>query len=102
MTPADELARLLGQWDTALVREQLSLDDAIRLQYRLVDTAQRTLGSDVVFSEDYGQARDLATVGFGGGGRPHATARVEEVLAAFFGAGDAVLVQGAGTAAIRA
>jgi hypothetical protein len=102
MTPPDELARLLGQWEAALVRDQLSLEDAIRTQYRLVDVAQRTLGSDVVFSEDYGQARELATVGFGGGGRPQATARVEEVLAAFFEAEDAVLVQGAGTAAIRA
>jgi hypothetical protein len=102
MTPPDELARLLAQWEAALVRDQLSLDDAIRTQYRLVDVAQRTLGSDVVFSADYGQARELATVGFGGGGRPQATARVEEVLAAFFEADDAVLVQGAGTAAIRA
>src|SRR6476620_5427665 len=69
MSPLDELGDLLARWESALVRDQLSLDDAIRLQHRLVDVAQRTLGSDVVFEEDYGQARELATVGFGGGGR---------------------------------
>jgi hypothetical protein len=102
MKPPEELTRLLAQWDAALVRDQMSLDDAIGMQFRLVDVAQRTLGSDIVFVEDYGQARELATVAFGGGGRPTATARVEEVLARFFDAEDAVLVQGAGTAAIRA
>ncbi len=60
------------------------------------------MGSDEMFLEDYGQVRALATVGFGGGGRPRATARVEQVLASFFGAEDAALVHGAGTGAIRA
>lgn len=85
-----------------VVRAHISLDEAVRLQHGLVDVAQQVMGSDVVFVEDYGQVRDLATVGFGGGGRPRATARVEEVLARFFGSEDAVLVHGAGTGSIRA
>lgn len=90
-----------GLADT-VVRTHVSLEDAVRLQHGLVDVAQQVMGSDVVFVEDYGQVRELATVGFGGGGRPRATARVEEVLARFFGSEDAVLVHGAGTGSIRA
>ena len=90
-----------GLADT-VVRPHVSLPEAVGLQHRLVDLAQQVMGSDVVFVEDYGQVRDLATVGFGGGGRPRATARVEEVLARFFGTDDAVLVHGAGTGSIRA
>lgn len=86
----------------SVVRTHVSLDEAVRFQHRLVDVAQQVMGSDVVFIEDYGQVRELATVGFGGGGRPHATARVEEVLAGFFGSEGAVLVHGAGTGSIRA
>jgi hypothetical protein len=84
------------------VREHMTLEQARQVQFALVDAAQRVLGSDAVFAEDYGQVRSLATVGFGGGGRPRATADVEKVLARFFGVPDAVLVQGAGTGAIRA
>lgn len=97
-----DLDDLLLRWETTVVRGQLSLDDAISAQFRLVDIAQRVMGSDAVFTEDYGQVRELSTVGFGGGGRPHATARVEEVLARYFDACDAVLVPGAGSGAIRA
>ena len=93
----DLLADLLHQWETTTVRDHLSLAEAVQFQYRLVDIAQRVMGSDEVFVEDYGQVRALATVGFGGGGRPQATARVEEVLARFFETEDAVLVHGAGT-----
>ena len=98
----DLLAGLLRQWEDTTVRDHMSLDEAVRYQYRLVDVAQQVMGSDDVFVEDYGQVRELATVGFGGGGRPRATARVEEVLARFFGTDDAVLVHGAGTGSIRA
>lgn len=98
----DELRILLRQWDAAIVRDQMSLDAAMAAQFRLVDIAQQLMGSDVVFTEDYGQVRELATVGFGGGGRPRATARVEEVLARYFETADAVLVHGAGSGAIRA
>ncbi|GAB6987245.1 aminotransferase class V-fold PLP-dependent enzyme [Nocardioides pyridinolyticus] len=99
-------AQLVASFADALrstvVREHVSLEDAVRLQHRLVEVAAQVMGSDEVFVEDYGQVRELATVGFGGGGRPRATARVEEVLARFFEAEDAVLVHGAGTGSIRA
>ncbi len=95
----DDLARQLEQ---TTVRDHMSVEDATEHQFRLVETAAQIMGSDDVFVEDYGQVRELATVGFGGGGRPRATARVEEVLARFFGTEDAVLVHGAGTGSIRA
>jgi hypothetical protein len=95
----DEIVELL---QGTVVREHMTLEQAIETQFRLVDVAQRVMGSDEVFTEDFGQVRELATVGFGGGGRPRTTARVEQVLADFFGAEDVVVVQGAGTGAIRA
>jgi hypothetical protein len=98
----EALAGVLQQWDAAMSLPQMSLADAVQAQFRLVDLAQQVMGSDVVFTEDYGQVRELATVGFGGGGRPRATARVEEVLARYFETEDAVLVHGAGSGAIRA
>jgi hypothetical protein len=93
---------VLRQWDAAISLPQMSLSDAVQAQFRLVDLAQQVMGSDVVFTEDYGQVRELATVGFGGGGRPRTTARVEEVLARYFETEGAVLVHGAGSGAIRA
>lgn len=100
--PSRMLDGFKDQLAATVVREHVSLEDAITLQHGLVDVAQQVMGSDVVFVEDYGQVRELATVGFGGGGRPRATARVEEVLARFFEVEDAVLVHGAGTGSIRA
>jgi len=94
-----DVARQLAQTAS---RPQMSVDEAMEHQFRLVETAAQVMGSDEVFVEDYGQVRELATVGFGGGGRPRATARVEEVLARFFGTEEAVLVHGAGTGSIRA
>lgn len=94
--------RALEQLGATVVREHMSLDQAIESQFALVDAIQGVMGSDVYLTEDYGQVRELATVGFGGGGRPRATARVEQALATFFGTPDAVLVHGAGTGAIRA
>jgi cystathionine beta-lyase family protein involved in aluminum resistance len=99
--PTDLIVDIVEQLERTAVREHMTIDEAIEYQFRLVDAAQPVLGSDEMFTEDYGQVRALATVGFGGGGRPRATARVEEVLASFFGTEDAVLVQGAGTGAIR-
>lgn len=60
------------------------------------------MGSDLALSDDYGQDRELGVLAFGVGGRPHANARVEKVLAGYLEAPDAVLVPGAGTGAIRA
>ena len=85
-----------------VVREHMTLEQAIQMQYELVDSIQSVMGSDIYLTEDYGQVRQLATVGFGGGGRPWATARTEKALALFFGVEEAVLVHGAGTGSIRA
>jgi hypothetical protein len=84
------------------VRPQMTLDEAVACQFRLVDAVQAVMGSDLALTEDYGQVRALGTLQFGAGGRTYATARVEEVLAGFFGVDAAVLVPGAGTGAIRA
>jgi hypothetical protein len=99
---SDLAARALERLTGTVVRKHMTLEEATETQFRLVDSIQHILGSDDVFSEDYGQVRALATVGFGGGGRPRSTAAVEQVLEHFFGAGEAVLVQGAGTGSIRA
>ncbi|MEA2230018.1 MAG: hypothetical protein QOF04_3648 [Solirubrobacteraceae bacterium] len=84
------------------VRPQLSHAEAVACQFRLVDAMQEVMGSDVVFEEDYGQARDTATGAFTARGGPEATRRVERTLAAFFDTEDATLVHGAGTGSIRA
>lgn len=102
MASADLATQALEQLASTVVREHMSLEEAIATQFRLVDSIQHVLGSDDIFTEDYGQVRALATVGFGGGGRPRSTAAVEETLGHFFGAGEAILVQGAGTGSIRA
>ncbi|MDB4896355.1 MAG: hypothetical protein JWN15_2617 [Firmicutes bacterium] len=72
----------------------LSLDDAMKLQWRLVDLIHTHFdGHSILEAGDRGVVPGL--------GRPRATARVEEVLADFFGAEAAALVRGAGTGAIR-
>lgn len=97
---------LPAQFETALrvtgAREQMTLAQAAAEQHRLVDAIQRVLGSDAIFGEDYGQERTLASGSFGSGGRPVATAKVEQALSGFFGTDDVVLVHGAGTGSIRA
>ena len=74
--------------------EQLDLAEARELQFRLVETiAHHFDGHAILQAGDYGLWPDI--------GRPHFTARVEAVLADFFGAEDACLVGGAGTGALR-
>jgi selenocysteine lyase/cysteine desulfurase len=74
--------------------EQLDLAGAKQLQFRLVETiAKHFDGHAILQAGDYGLWPDT--------GRPHFTARVEAVLAEFFGAEDACLVRGAGTGALR-
>ncbi|MQS35045.1 aminotransferase class V-fold PLP-dependent enzyme [Streptomyces katsurahamanus] len=70
------------------------LQDAIARQFRLLECTAAHFGGDQLFTADSGVVPGL--------GRPRTTARVESVLADFFGADDAALVQGAGTGAIRA
>ncbi|MCL4395821.1 MAG: aminotransferase class V-fold PLP-dependent enzyme, partial [Chloroflexi bacterium] len=75
--------------------EQLDLTGAMELQFRLVESIARHFdGNSILQAGDYGVQPGL--------GRPHTTARVEVVLAEFFGAEAACLVRGAGTGALRA
>lgn len=74
--------------------ESLSLQEAKRLQFRLIDTITRHFsGTDSLSKGDLGVVAGL--------NRPRTTAKAEQVLADFFGAEAAILVRGAGTAAIR-
>ncbi|SCK36596.1 Aminotransferase class-V [Streptomyces sp. WMMB 714] len=70
------------------------LDEAIQQQFRLMECTARHFEGQQLFEPDAGVVPGL--------GRPRTTARVEAVLADFFGTEDAALVQGAGTGAIRA
>ncbi|MET8188347.1 aminotransferase class V-fold PLP-dependent enzyme [Streptomyces sp. NPDC005246] len=72
----------------------VALDDAIVRQFRLLEATAAHFEGPQLFEADAGVVPGL--------GRPRTTARVEAVLADFFGAEDAALVQGAGTGAIRA
>jgi hypothetical protein len=74
--------------------EQLDLENAKRMQFRLVETIARHFDGDAILQAgDFGLWPDT--------GRPHFTARVEAVLAEFFGVEEACLVGGAGTGALR-
>ncbi len=74
--------------------KQMTLDEAIACQFRLVDVIRRHVrGADVLSAGDYGVVPGLE--------RPRFTAMVEAVLAEFFGAEDCTLVRGAGTGALR-
>ncbi|MFH5823531.1 hypothetical protein [Georgenia sp. AZ-5] len=101
MTAPNPPAEYAAAIERTAVREHITVAQAAAEQHRLVDAIQQILGSDEIFTEDYGQERSLATGAFGSGGRPVATAKVESALARYFGTGDAVLVPGAGTGAIR-
>ncbi|MGW4035820.1 aminotransferase class V-fold PLP-dependent enzyme [Streptomyces sp. NPDC004778] len=72
----------------------VGLEDAVARQFRLLEATAAHFEGDQLFSADAGIVPHL--------GRPRTTARVEAVLADFFGAEDAAFVQGAGTGAIRA
>ncbi|MFI1826174.1 aminotransferase class V-fold PLP-dependent enzyme [Streptomyces sp. NPDC020412] len=72
----------------------VALPDAVQRQFRLLECTAAHFRGTELFRTDAGVVPGL--------GRPRTTARVEAVLADFFGAEDAALVQGAGTGAIRA
>jgi cystathionine beta-lyase/cystathionine gamma-synthase len=79
---------------TTVPLTQWTLPEAIAAQFRLVDAFQDEFdGYQALDAGDYGASGEL--------GRSRATARVERVLARFFGAPDAALVPGAGTGALR-
>lgn len=71
----------------------VSLEEAAQRQFRLLECTARHFEGRQLFESDAGVVPEL--------GRPRTTARVEAVLADFFGAEAAALVQGAGTGAIR-
>ncbi|KYO67041.1 aminotransferase class V-fold PLP-dependent enzyme [Thermovenabulum gondwanense] len=74
--------------------KQISLEEAINLQFKLVDIIQSVFrGHELLEAGDYGVSLEL--------GRPKTTAKVEKVLAKFFDAEDSALVRGAGTGAMR-
>jgi hypothetical protein len=101
MTTPSTAEQIEAALRATVVRELMTVTEATWQQFRLVDVAQQVMGSDEVFTHDLGQVRELATVAFGGGGRPRSTAAVERVLAAYFDVEACALVHGAGTGAIR-
>lgn len=73
----------------------ISLQEALDLQFRLVDAITRHFrGEEFLEAGDYGVRPPV--------GKPARTERVEETLADFLGVQRVVLTQGAGTGAIRA
>jgi thiamine monophosphate synthase len=74
--------------------DTVPLEDAVGRQFRLMECVARHFEGEQLFTADAGVVPGL--------GRPRTTARVEAVLADYFGAEGAALVQGAGTGAIRA
>lgn len=74
--------------------ESLTVDEAKELQFRLVDIITRHFkGREILSLGDLGVVSGL--------NKPSVTLKAEETLAEFFGQEAAVLVRGAGTAAIR-
>jgi thiamine monophosphate synthase len=71
----------------------VALDAAAAQQFRLLECTARHFEGEQLFAADAGVVPGL--------GRPHTTARVEAVLADYFGTEAAAFVQGAGTGAIR-
>jgi hypothetical protein len=72
----------------------MNLAEAEQKQFRLIDMVTRHFAGTEILSTG-----DLGLVA--GYGKPSTTAKVEATIAEFFGAEAAVLVRGAGTAAIR-
>lgn len=71
-----------------------TLEEAKATQFRLMECISAHFDGRQLLQADYGNVPGL--------GRPETTARVERVLAQFFGVEACALVQGAGTGAIRA
>lgn len=74
--------------------QSLTINEAVQLQYQLVDTIQNEFkGTELLNGGDYGLDPDLK--------QPRFTHKVEQVLADFFDVEQALLVRGAGTGALR-
>jgi cystathionine beta-lyase/cystathionine gamma-synthase len=74
--------------------ESITIDEAKRFQFKLIDAGTRHFkGAEILSLGDLGVVKGL--------NKPSTTLKVEQVLADFFEQEAAVLVRGAGTAAIR-
>lgn len=74
--------------------ESLSIDDAIQLQFKLVDTITRFFNGDEML--------DLGDLGVTPGlNQPIKTRTIEKIISSFFNTEDSVLVRGSGTNAIK-
>jgi len=74
--------------------ESMTLTEAKQLQFRLVDITTRYFrGQDILSQGDLGVVAEQ--------NKPTTTLKVEQIIADFFDSEAAVLVQGAGTAALR-
>lgn len=74
--------------------ESISLEEAKKFQFKLIDAVTRNFkGAEVLTLGDLGVVKGL--------NKPTTTLKVEQILADFFEQETAVLVRGAGTAAIR-
>lgn len=72
----------------------LSVDEAKKLQFKIVDTVTKYFsGTEILSTGDLGVVHGL--------NKPVYTRRAEHAIAEIFGAQDAVLVRGSGTGAIR-
>lgn len=74
--------------------ESIGIDEAMEKQFRLVDVITRHIDGDSILS-----LGDLGILP--GVGKPAMTAKVEAVLAEYFGCEACVLLRGAGTGALR-
>jgi hypothetical protein len=73
----------------------MNLEQAKEMQFKLVEVIHQNFrGNEFLSGGDYGIVTDL--------GCPRYTRKVEQTIARFFDAEDAILVRGAGTGAIRA
>jgi len=74
--------------------KSLTIDEAMKLQFRLVDAiTQQFSGHDILTRGDLGLVPAF--------NQPKTTMKVEKVLAHFFASEDAMLIRGSGTNAIR-
>ena len=74
--------------------QSLTIQEAVKLQFRLVDAVTRVFGGDEILSRGDLGLNAAAK-------RPMSTKKTEEVLRDFFGCEAAMLVRGAGTGALR-
>ena len=66
MSSAEQLGAILSLWEGTTVRDHMSIEEAVQVQYRLVDVAQQVMGSDEVSFLTYDQEHHrIAIADFG-------------------------------------